>query len=213
MYRGAVVASAVFLSACGSTTPVDLVEECPTTTVRLPPPPFGPAIVRISLDARPVSEHGRDRYLGERRVGDQEFRAPVAEALLIVAARDLRASGLFSSASLRGDAPYRFDIEIRHAYAAYGSALSDVVPIFPSGLEAVADLRVVFGDVDGRVFMDERFVERRDGSSVALEGRSDRAGALLGAALRAALDRSFLKARESYDVFWSRFPVESRPRR
>ena len=164
------------------------------------------------MDARPLVEHGRESYLGESHVAEQQFKVPVPEALLTVLARDFRRAGLFSFASRRSFGQrFRVDFDIVHAAATYTSGLQNVLPVLPSTLEAHLALRVVFTDEDGRLYLDEVFEERRDGSTSSFGGPREAAAGLLGAAARAAVDRAVRAARSSYDAFWARFPVESRP--
>jgi hypothetical protein len=208
----ALFAAALALAGCGSTDPVDLVAACPPTEVALPGPTLGTAWVRLRMDARPLIEHGRESYLGESHVAEQQFKVPVPEALLTVLARDLRRAGLFSFASRRSlGQRFRVDFDILHAAATYTSGLQSVLPVLPSSLEAHLALRIVVTDEDGRLYLDEVFDERRGGSTSTFGGPREAAAGLLGAAARAAIDRAAVAARSSYDAFWARFPVESRP--
>lgn len=201
-------------ASCGSTQAIDLVAACPTSAVAFAPPALGPALVRLRMDARPLIEHGRESYLGESHVAEQQFKVPVAESLLTILLRDMSAATLFRPASRRAaDQPFRVDFDILHASATYTSGLSSVLPVVPSSLEARLELRFVFTDSDGRVFLDESFVEKRDGSVSAFGGTKQAAAGLLGLAARDLVDRALRRMHDSYFEFWGKYPAESRPER
>lgn len=210
-------AALLFLGAagCASDDPIDLVGACPRTTVAFARPPLDPVAVRLRLDARPLVEHGRESYLGESHVAEQQFKTPVAESLLAVFVRDLKDSRLFKTATLRpGPRAYRVDVDVLHAYASYGTGLTSIVPLLPtSSLRSEVALRVVFSDEDGRVYLDERFEARRDSATAPIAGARGSSADLFGAVLRDVVDRVLVALDASYDAFWSRYPAESRPRR
>ena len=214
-FRSALVVSfAVCGAGCGSTQAVDLVAACPTSTTAFAPPALGAAMVRLRLDARPLIEHGRESYLGESHVAEQQFRVPVAESLLTILLRDMSSATLFQPVSRRAaDQPFRVDFDILHASATYTSGLSSVVPVLPSSLEANLELRFVFTDADGRVFLNESFSEKREGSVSAFGGTKQAAAGLLGLAARDVVDRAIRRMHESYFEFWRKYPAESRPER
>ncbi|HYC76261.1 MAG TPA: hypothetical protein VEI02_01425, partial [Planctomycetota bacterium] len=155
--------ASLLLAGCASSEPIDFVgESCPPTALRFPPPaPADACYVRLRQDARPLVEHGRDSYIGANRLGEQQFKAPLAESILRVLARDLRLSGLCRTASLRtGGRPWRLDVDVLHATASFTQGLPDLVPVIPAALEAHVELRLVFSDEDGRVYLDRTFEAR-----------------------------------------------------
>jgi hypothetical protein len=199
-------------AGCASGGTIDLVEACPRTSFRTEGPVLSAAAVHLRLDGRPLIEHGKDTYLGESRVEEQRFKTPVAESVLAVVARDLKDSGLFRAATYRRSGlPFRVDLDLLHAYAAVDSGLTALVPILPtSSLEAVVDLRVVFTDEDGRVFLDERFVARKSGSAALVQGGEAPAAALFALALRDAVDQALRRMASAHAAFWSQYPAASR---
>jgi hypothetical protein len=208
----ALIVASFALTGCGSSRPVDLVAACPATTVSFAPRTLGPALVRLRMDARPLVEHGRESYLGESHVGEQQFKVPVPESLLTILLRDAAQSALFRPVSRRAaDQPFRVDFDILHASASYTAGLSSVIPVVPSSLEAVLEMRFVFTDEDGRVFLDERFSSRKEGSVSAFGGTREAAAALLGQATREVADQALSRLHASYFEFWNRYPAESRP--
>jgi hypothetical protein len=208
---GAVALAWLTTAGCASGGPIDLVAACPRTAYRAPGPPLAPAALHLRLDARPLVEHGRESYLGESHLAEQQFTVPVAESLLGALARDVRDAGVFRAASFRREGlPFRLDVDLLHAYAAVDSGFTGLFPVLPaSSVDSKVEIRVVFTDEDGRVYLDERFTAQRKASAASVDGDRS-AAALFGATLRDVIDQILPRLTSSYTEFWRRYPAELR---
>lgn len=211
-------AALAFLVAAGAacrSAPIDLVNDCcPPTEVRVAGTPLGACHVRLRQDQRPIDEHGEETVQGESLLADQRLRAPIAEAILGVIARDSRLAGLFTKTSLYAAAqPFHIDVTILHARAGHTSGLQTVVPVLPfSAIDAWVALRIAFADNDGRVFVEREFERRLNRAAAPLEGLEGTSADLLGTALRQLVDELLPEIKTSYDAYWQRFGVtDSRP--
>ena len=193
--------------------PIDLVKQsCPRTAVSLTTPPIGAAVIRLRADRRPLNEQGKSSFLGTSTVPDQDFDVPLLESILRVIARDSRDAKLFTMTTLiERDQPLRVDVVVEHARIGFTEGVSTLIPVLPtSSLESQLVLRLIFMDIDGRVYLDRVYSDSQDAMGAAIANRKSSAADLFGLSLRHTIDAFMLDARVAYDVWWARYP-ETRP--
>lgn len=201
-----VLAAALLLCSACASDPHDLVELTPPTSFRAEGKALGPFQVKLDTDRRPPVEHGTRKFPGRSYLGYNDLIEPTAVSLLRIFARDLRASGVASTAGLAPrDDGYILEVQVDHLGASYNDGLETLVPVLPtSAIAAHVAVRLRLRDRVGRLYLDEAYAAERNTVAALLTGIQSTAAETLAETLRAVCDQALPDIHAAVPAFWKR---------